>query len=80
MHILRSAIVPCLLGLLAGCGSGDAPESEAAREPPAETVLDDMIEQKKEIPAAVEGAQQQHVDETRRAIEASEGGGAEPGR
>jgi hypothetical protein len=79
MNVRRLVPVSCLL-LLGACGSGEAPESKAADEPPAETVFDDMIEQKQEIPAAVDAAQRQHVDDTRRAIEAAEGGEAEPGR
>jgi hypothetical protein len=46
-------------------------------------VFDDMVDKKREIPAAVEAAQQQRVDETRKALEAAERGdapGAEPGR
>jgi hypothetical protein len=63
----------CLLVLLAALGAcggrAPPPEQPPARQP---TVFDDLVNKKKELPAAVELAQQQHVEETRRAIEAAD--------
>ncbi len=81
MTICRIAPLACLA--LAACGGGEPPARSAAPEARQETVFDDMVDKKREIPAAVEAAQQQRVDETRKALEAAERGdapGAEPGR
>jgi hypothetical protein len=70
-------IAPLLCLALVACGSGDAPaDREDAAESRQETVFDDLVEQREELPARVEAAQRQHADETRRALEAAEGGAA----
>lgn len=68
-----------LSATLAGCGSGPPP-------PPAKpqpTVFDDLVAKKRTVPAAVETAQQQHMESLRRAADEADGGasaGAEPKR
>jgi hypothetical protein len=70
-------IAPLLCLLLAACGSGGAPpDRDDPAEAREETVFDDLVEQKEAIPAEIEAAQQRHADETRRALEAAEGGSA----
>jgi hypothetical protein len=71
----RRRIAPLLCLVLAACGTGGAPsDGEDSTEQREETVVDDLVEQKEAIPAEIEAAQQRHVDETRRALEAAEGG------
>jgi hypothetical protein len=65
-------LVPMLFLALAACG-GSSPEDREEPMTPEETVVGDMIEQKEEIPAAVEDATRQHMDDTRRALDAAEG-------
>jgi hypothetical protein len=63
----------CLLILVAlgaaGCGDEPPPPKK-----PAPTVFDPLVEKKQTLPAAVEAAQAQHDADTRRQIEADEGG------
>jgi membrane peptidoglycan carboxypeptidase len=67
-------LAPLLCLALAACGTGGAPSDRAeTAEPRQETVLDDLVEQKQAIPAEIEAAQRQHVDDTRRALETAEG-------
>ena len=65
-----TARAACLLALLLeGCGSSSPPPPPPPPEPPARTVFDDMIDKKKSLPAAVNAAQDQHMDATRRALD-----------
>ena len=57
---------------LLACGSREAP----APPPPAKphpTVFDDLVEKRKELPAAAQQAQDAHVAATRQAIDEAEG-------
>jgi hypothetical protein len=65
-----------LSAALAGCGASPPP-------PPAKpqaTVFDDLVAKKRTLPAAVDRAQQQHMEALRRAaVEADAGAGADAG-
>jgi hypothetical protein len=68
-------IAPWLCLVLTACGgaSPTPPAAPAAAPARQETVFDDLVEKKREIPAAVEATQEQHVEDTKRQIEAAEG-------
>lgn len=75
MRVVKSALVrlvPVACLALAACG-GSASEEQEEPMKPEDTFAGEMIEQKQEIPAAVESATQQHMDDTRRALDAAEG-------
>jgi len=64
-----SARGACLLAfLLLGCGKSPPPPPPPPA-PPARTVFDDLVDKKQQLPAAVEAAQDQHMDATRRALD-----------
>jgi hypothetical protein len=66
-----------LSAVLASCGSSPPPPPPAPAKPQA-TVFDDLVEKKRTLPAAVEKAQQQHMEALRReADEAGAGAGAD---
>lgn len=64
----RYSLVLLVLALGA-CGQEPPPP----KEPPAKTVFDPIIDKKREVPAAVNAAQDQHMQDTRRAIDEAEG-------
>jgi len=67
---LPSALALVVLATLGACGGQPPP---ADKPPPRQpTVFDDLVNKKQEVPAAVELAQRQHMDETRRAIDAAD--------
>jgi hypothetical protein len=75
MRAVKSALarlVPLACLAFAACGGSS---SDAKDEPmkPEDTVFGEMVEKKQEIPAAVDAATQQHMDDTRRALDAAEG-------
>ena len=66
--------------LLAGCGKSEPP-APAPPSKPQPTVFDTMVEKERTLPAAVNAAQNQHMDDTRRAVDAAEdSSGSEPPR
>jgi hypothetical protein len=73
-------IVPwiCLLTALAvafasaGCGGPSSSQAPAVSPKAQETVFDDVVEKKREIPQAVENAQTQRFEEQRRQMDAAE--------
>ena len=71
-----------LLLVLAACGAPEPPPAPAVSPAaPSRTVFDDLTSKRRELPAAVDEAQRQHVEATQRGIEAAEGGGRdEPAR
>ncbi len=72
MPAFARVCVPMVVALALGACGGKAsppPEKPPSRTP---TVFDDLVNKKKELPAQVELAQQQHVDDTRRAIDAAD--------
>lgn len=69
-------ILPGFCLALAACGGASTPPPAAApgaAPPRQETVFDDLVDKKREIPAAVEATQAQHVEDTKRRIDAAEG-------
>jgi ABC-type glycerol-3-phosphate transport system substrate-binding protein len=66
-------LVPLACLALAACGGGSASEAKDEPMKPEDTVFGEMLEKKQEIPAAVDAATQQHMDDTRRALDAAEG-------
>ena len=69
-RITRHAWLLCLF--LVACGSREAPEPPPPSKP-RPTVFDDLVQKRKEIPAAAEQAQAAHVAATRQAIDEAEG-------
>lgn len=59
---------------LAGCGGPTPSQAPEARPKAQETVFDDMVDKKREIPQAVENAQTQRFEEQRRQMDAAETG------
>lgn len=75
MRVVKSALVrlvPLACLALAACG-GSPSEEEDEPMAPEDTFAGELIEQKQEIPAAIEDATRQHMDDTRRALDAAEG-------
>lgn len=68
MRILASLTLLVTL-FLGGCGQEPPPPRK-----PAPTVFDPLVDQKTRVPAAIETATAQHEDDTRRALDAAEGG------
>jgi hypothetical protein len=66
----RSCWRIALLLALGACGGQAPPPAQPAPRQP--TVFDELVNKKQELPAAVEAAQQQHVDATRSAIDAAD--------
>ncbi len=63
-----------LLGLALGaCGSHEPAPAAPPPPKPQATVFDDIVNKKREIPAAIEKSQDEHVAATRQAIEEAEG-------
>jgi hypothetical protein len=75
--MFRTARAAGLLAfLLCACG-GKPPPPPDPPAPPVRTVFDDMVEKKKTLPAAVNAAQDEHMDATRRALDDPERAPAE---
>lgn len=74
----RSACAALVLSVLAGCGSAQKPPEPAPAAEPQATVFDDLTRKEKELPAAVEASQQQHMDDVHRQVDDAEGGGPAP--
>ncbi|MBS0375585.1 MAG: hypothetical protein JSR73_13490 [Proteobacteria bacterium] len=68
MRILASLMLLAML-TLGGCSQEPPPPRK-----PAPTVFDPLVDQKTRVPAAVETATAQHEEDTRRALDAAEGG------
>ena len=62
----------CLLTLALGaCGSHEPPPAPPPK--PQATVFDDIVNKKREIPAAIEKSQDEHVAATKKAIDEADG-------
>lgn len=75
MRVVNSALVrlvPFVCLALVACGGSSAEEQEEPMAP-EDTFAGELIEKKQEIPAAIEASTQQHMDDTRRALDAAEG-------
>jgi hypothetical protein len=68
------AVALALAFAVAGCGGPTPSQAPEARPKAQETVFDDVVDKKREIPQAVESAQTQRFEEQRRQMDAAETG------
>ena len=68
MHTLGGLII-FAVALAAACAEHKPPP----RDPPQPTVFDDLVDKKRSLPADVEKAQREHIEELRRQEDAANG-------